>query len=172
MVLNAICTFKIPQLVPLEAESSISYTDLAAQSNMDITPLRQILRQAMTSSIFTESSPDHISHTSTSRLLASDPKAFALIDYLADTLKVGAAHQIEALQRWKGSTSARETGLSLAWGKPGETDVWEDMEGNWKFERFSTAMEVWTVGEGWGPEYLVNGYGWGDLGEGVVVDVS
>jgi hypothetical protein len=123
--LNFISNFKIPSLVPLS--SSISYTSLSEKSGLPIVPLKQLLRHAITNRIFCEPTPSHIAHTSSSRLLVENEKAAALVSYMTDTLKLAAAHEVEALERWKGSRDPRETGLSIGLGEPGKVGIYEDL---------------------------------------------
>jgi hypothetical protein len=168
--LNAISHFKIAEHVPLNG--SISYLELSSKSGLHITALKQLLRHAITNRIFTEASKDHISHTSSSRLLIQNKKAAALVSYMTDTLNLAAAHEVEALEMWKESKSPSQTGLSIGLGTPGQTSIYEDMaKYPWKKERFSDTMEVLTSGEGFKIETLVEGYAWGELGEGTVIDV-
>jgi len=127
----------------------------------------------MTDRIFSEPSPEYIAHTPTSRLLVEDKKTTALISYFTDTLKLGAAHECDALERWPGSLSSRETGISIGLGNPGQTSIYEEMATNLqKKERFSNAMQALTAGEGFELSTLVENYAWDKLGGGTLVDVS
>lgn len=169
--LNTISHFDLARLVPLDGE--ISYAELASKSGMGLVALRQLVRHAITNKIFREPSKDVVAHTPASRLLVEDKKSSALISYLTDTLKLSAAHECDALQRWPGSQSPAETGLSIAVGNPGQTSLYDILKNDVRQkERFSDAMEVWTGGTGFGVEPLVEGYDWGKLAEGTLVDVS
>ena len=169
--LHAVSHFRIPELVPLDGE--ISYAELSAKTGVGLVALRQLLRQATTNKIFQESSKNHISHTSTSRLLVENKKLAALIGYFTDTLKLAAAHECDALERWPNSLSPRETGYSIGVGNGGQTSFYEELQKDVKQkDRFSNAMEVWATGDAYKIDTLVEEYDWGRLGSGTVVDVS
>lgn len=134
--------------------------------------LKRTLRHAMTSRLFTETN-NLISHSPTSRLLVSNPGLAAFVDLHTETVFKSLAHTMDALEKWPSSTNPREGGYSLAVGKPGETSVYEDVARDpVKTVDFGKAMQFFSSGEGYGVESLVEGYPWGDIGKGTVVDVS
>jgi hypothetical protein len=169
--LKAVSHWDIAQLVPLAGE--ISYVNLSKKSGLELTALRRLLRHAMTNGMFTEKTKDHVAHNSMSRILVEDPKTAAWVDLQTETIFLGGAHQCEALDRWPGSESKRETGASIGFHNPGQTSLYEEIKKKpEKIQKFGLAMELFSSGEGYEPDSLVEGYDWGKLGEGTVVDVS
>jgi hypothetical protein len=151
----------------------ISYVNLSKKSGLELTALRRLLRHAMTNGMFTEKTKDHVAHNSMSRILVEDPKTAAWVDLQTETIFLGGAHQCEALDRWPGSESKRETGASIGFHNPGQTSLYEEIKKKpEKIQKFGLAMELFSSGEGYEPDTLVEGYDWGKLGEGTVVDVS
>jgi hypothetical protein len=169
--LKAVSHWEIARHVPLEGE--ISYTDLSAKCGLESAALRRLMRHAMTNGIFHEPTKDHIAHNSMSRILVEDRKTAAWVDLQTETILLGGAHQCEALDKWPGSESKRETGASIGFHNPGQTSLYEEIKKRpEKIQKFGLAMGLFSSGEGYEPISLVEGYDWGKLGEGTVVDVS
>ena len=80
---------------------------------------------------------------------------------------------MDGFQRWPDSRNPREVGYSLAIGRPGEISLYEDIQTD-PIRRINLgrAMEIFSTGEGYEVTSLVEGYPWGKLGSGTVVDVS
>jgi hypothetical protein len=164
--LKAVSHWDIAQLVPL-------YVNLSKKSGLELTALRRLLRHAMTNGMFTEKTKNHVAHNSMSRILVEDPKTAAWVDLQTETIFLGGAHQCEALDRWPGSKSKRETGAPIGFHNPGQTSLYEEIKKKPdKIQKFGLAMELFSSGEGYEPDSLVEGYDWSKLGEGTVVDVS
>lgn len=169
--LKAVSHWDIAKQVPLDG--NISYVDLSIKCGLELTALRRLLRHAMTNSIFSEPTRDHIAHNSMSRILLEDPKTAAWIDLQTETILLGGANQCEALDLWPGSESKRETGVSIGFHNPGQTSLYEEIKKKpEKIQKFGLAMELFSSGEGYEVSSLVEGYDWAKLGEGTVVDVS
>jgi hypothetical protein len=127
----------------------------------------------MTNGIFLELSKEQVAHTSMSRVLVDDVKTAAWVDLQTETILLGGAHQCEALDRWPGSESKRETGTSIGFHNPGQTSLYEEIKKKpEKIQNFGLAMELFSSGEGYEVSSLVEGYAWEALGAGTVVDVS
>jgi hypothetical protein len=63
---------------------------------------------------------------------------------------VGGAYQCEALDRWPGSKSKRETGVSIGSHNPGQTSLYEEIKKKpEKIQRFGLAMELFSSSEGY-----------------------
>jgi hypothetical protein len=169
--LKAVSHWNIAKLVPLEGV--ISYTELSSKCGLESTALRRFLRHAMTNGLFSEPTPDHIAHNSMSRILVEDPKTAAWVDLQTESILLGGANHCEALDRWPASESKRETGVSIGFHNPGQTSLYEEIKKNpEKIQKFGLAMELFSSGEGYEVGSLVEGYDWGKLGKGTVVDVS
>jgi hypothetical protein len=108
-----------------------------------------------------------------SRILVEDEKTAAWVDLQTERNFLGAAHECEALDKWPGSNSKRETGISIGFRNPGQTSLYEEVKKKPEtIKGFGLAMELFSSGEGYDSIFLVEGYDWGRLGEGTVVDVS
>ena len=126
----------------------------------------------MTSRLFCERD-GKVAHTPTSRLLVEDLNLAAFVDLHTEVAFKSLAHTMDALQKWPDSTNPREVGYSIALGKPGETSVYEDVAKDpTRTVNFGRAMQFFSSGEGYEVTSLVEGYPWGEFGNGTVVDVS
>lgn len=120
-----------------------------------------------------EPAKEHIAHNSMSRILVEDKKTAAWVSLQTEKIMLGGAHQCESLERWPGSGNQRQTGVSIGFHNPGQTSLYEEVKKKPEsITQFGLAMELFSSGEGYEPISLVEGYDWGRLGEGHVVDVS
>jgi hypothetical protein len=135
----------------------------------------------MTSNIFHEPTPNHVAHTPSSLLLATDPKILGWVDLFTENNWPATTYTCEALEKWPGSTSPRETGFSMGLRRAivegtsmaGKTSLYEEVAKDpVATVRFRDAMEYFSSGEGYEVSSLVQNYDWASLGNGTVVDVS
>lgn len=165
----AINRWGLAKLVPVDGE--ISYEELAKATGVSESILRRILRHAMTSRLFCEKD-GKVKHTPTSKLLVENEYLAAFVDLHTEVALKSLAHTLDALKQWPDSTNPRETGYSIALGKPGELAVYEDLAKDpVRTVNFGRAMQFFSSGEGYEVTSLVEGYPWGKLGKGTVVDV-
>jgi hypothetical protein len=156
----AVNRWGVAKLVPADGE--ISYEELAKATGVSESILRRTLRHAMT-----------VAHTPTSKLLVENEYLAAFVDLHTEVAFKSLAHTMDALKQWPDSTNPRETGYSIALGKPGELAVYEDLAKDpVRTVNFGRAMQFFSSGEGYEVTSLVEGYPWGKLGKGTVVDVS
>lgn len=166
----AINRWGLAKLVPVDGD--ISYEELSKAAGVSEPILKRILRHAMTSRLFTEKN-GKVAHTPTSRLLVENEYLAAFVDLHTEVACKSLGHTMDALQRWPDSTNPREVGYSIAVGKPGEISVYEDLARDpARTVNFGRAMQFFSSGEGYEVTSLVEGYPWGKLGKGTVVDVS
>lgn len=131
------------------------------------------MRHAISNGIFHEPVKDFIAHNSMSKILVNDPRTAAWVELQTESILLGGAHHCEALDKWPGSESKRETGVSIGFHNPGQTSLYEEIKKiPERIQRFGLAMELFSSGEGYEPISLVDGYDWAKLGAGTVVDVS
>ncbi|PVH73053.1 S-adenosyl-L-methionine-dependent methyltransferase [Cadophora sp. DSE1049] len=169
--LKAVSHWSIAKRVPLDEK--ISYTDLSTKCGLEPIALRRLMRHAMSNGIFYEPAKDFIAHNSVSQILVNDPRTAAWVELQTETILLGGAHHCEALDKWPGSESKRETGVSIGFHNPGQTSLYEEVKKiPERVQRFGLAMELFSSGEGYEPISLVEGYDWEKLGEGTVVDVG
>jgi hypothetical protein len=166
----AINRWGIAKLVP--ADGDISYEDLAKATGVSESILQRTLRHAMTSRLFCEKG-GKVAHTPTSKLLVENEYLAAFVDLHTEVAFKSLSHTMDALEKWPDSTSPREVGYSIAVGNPGEISVYEDLAKDpARTVNFGRAMQFFSSGEGYEVTSLVEGYPWGKLGKGTVVDVS
>lgn len=166
----AINRWGLAKLVPLEG--SVSYAELSEKTGASESILRRVLRHAMTNRLFREID-GKVAHSSTSALLVTNENLAAFVDLHTEVAFKSLAHTTDAIQRWPDSTDRREVGYSIALGKPGEISVYEDIARDpVRTVNFGRAMQFFSSGEGYEESSLVEGYPWGKLGKGTVVDVS
>lgn len=169
VTLQAINRFKIAQNVPLN--SSISYKDLSVLCSTNESQLRRLLRHAMTNRIFGETKKGEVIHTAASKLLAEDPRLDSWVFFTTNYFWPATTRSVDAFQKWPGSQNPQEVGVSLQKGR--ETSWFAEVASAERgIESFRQAMEIISDGEGWEDSYLVDGYAWGEIGNGLVVDVS
>ncbi|KAL2071765.1 hypothetical protein VTL71DRAFT_13000 [Oculimacula yallundae] len=169
--LKAVSHWSIAKHVPLE--ESISYTDLSTNCGLEPTALRRLIRHAISNGIFYEPIRGSVAHNSMSRILVDDPRTAAWVELQTETIFPGGAHHCEALDKWPSSESKRETGVSISFHNGGQTSLYEEVKKiPERIQRFGLAMELFSSGEGYEPISLVEGYDWGSLGQGTVVDVG
>lgn len=169
VTLQAINRFKVAQHVPLEG--TISYKALSALCSINVSQLRRLLRHAMTNRIFCEPTREQVAHTVASKLLVEDPRMDSWVFFLTDHFWPATSKAVDAMQKWPGSQNPKEVGVSLL---KGHETTWfaEIAAADRGIESFRQAMEIVSEGEGWQDSYLVDNYPWGDLGNGIVVDVG
>ncbi len=126
----------------------------------------------MTSRLFCEKN-GKVAHTPTSKLLVENEYLAAFVDLHTEVAFKSLAHTMDALKKWPDSINPKETGYSIALGKPGEIAVYEDVAKDpVRTVNFGRAMQFFSSGEGYEVTSLVEGYPWGKLGKGTVVDVG
>ncbi|KAH7391258.1 S-adenosyl-L-methionine-dependent methyltransferase [Cadophora sp. MPI-SDFR-AT-0126] len=168
--LHAINRWGLAKLVPLD--SAVTYDELSEKTGVSKPVLQRLLRHAMTNRLFSERE-GKISHTPTSRLLVDDVRLAAFVDLHTEGVWKTWPHFMDAYERWPDSRNPREVGYSLAWGRPGEVSLYEDVQKDpVRATNFGRAMELFSSGEGYGAESLVEGFPWADYGSGTVVDVG
>ncbi|KUJ14270.1 O-methyltransferase [Mollisia scopiformis] len=169
VTLQAINRFKVAQHVPIDG--SISYKELSALCSVNESQLRRLIRHAMTNRIFCEPEKDQVMHTAASKLLVEDPRMDAWVFFLTDYFWPATARSVDAFQKWPGSQNPKEVGVSLQYGRD-TTWFAEIARADRGIESFRQAMEIVNDGEGWQDSYLVDNYPWGEINNGVVVDIG
>ncbi|KIV91718.1 hypothetical protein, variant [Exophiala mesophila] len=163
--------YKIAEAVPLD--STISYTTLAEKLNLSATQLRQMLRQLIQIHVFSEPTPNQVSHTASSKLLITHAGVGAFNAFTTlDTVPM-AAQQIEALEHFgHGNVHPNQGGLNYAC----KTDL--AMYNYYETQpavrqRFSTLMTYVSSFPAMSNRHAVRGYDWSSLPQGsTVVDIA
>lgn len=153
-------------------DSAISYEELSEKCGVSKPTLQRLLRHAMTSRLFAEEN-GQVSHSPSSRLLLEDVRLAAFVDLHTEAAWKSNAHFLDAFERWPDSRDPRQVGYSIATNRPGSASMYEDIQRDpVRATNFARAMELFSSGEGYGAESLIEGFSWGDIGNGTVVDVS
>lgn len=160
--------FGIFELVPLEG--SISYGDLADKAGLSALRLKSLARMAMTSGIFAEPAPGFIAHSATSAALVEnkglrDGRVWSTEVHLATVAAMVTAHE-----RWPHSTAPNETPFNAA--RNTDLPMYEYIARDSELDRIFKGLMV-HIGKrpNGSVAHLVDGFDWGNLGHGTVVDV-
>ncbi|KAL8896142.1 MAG: hypothetical protein Q9207_007858 [Kuettlingeria erythrocarpa] len=167
--LRTILRYNIHTLVPLD--SGATFQELADKTGLPVKKLTRLLRYGMTDHFFRESPPGYVKHTAATKALAVVPLLAPWS--LMGMTEVGPAkmHTVDAVAKWPESEEPEHAGFNLAnnTSKP-MFDVFE--ENPERMNRFKDAMSFLQTFPGLQNSYVVKGYDWASLGNGVVVDVG
>lgn len=124
----------------------------------------------MTNRVFCEPHAGRVAHTAASRILLDDPAMADWVGICASEFFQAAANTVEAQRKFPNSHEPSEAGFAEyhSPGKPLFATLGADPV---RAKRFGGGMVSLTGGEGYEPQYLVDNYPWGELGEAIVVDV-
>ncbi|TLD05233.1 uncharacterized protein PgNI_09345 [Pyricularia grisea] len=172
--LQFIAKYGIASLVP--ASGQISFADLAAKSGQSQELVTRMVRFAMTMFIFKEPQPGFVSHTSSSKLMAtSSMREWMLLG--TEHFWPAAVKTVEALEKWPGSSEPNETGFSLS--KNTDQSIYDIVSSDPALaSRFATSMAVFAKRPGFDSSHVTAGYDWASLagsgpsGRAQVVDVG
>ncbi|KAH8812830.1 S-adenosyl-L-methionine-dependent methyltransferase [Xylogone sp. PMI_703] len=164
--LHAISHFKVAQAVPLTG--SISFADIAKATGLSELNVARFIRRAAINRIFIESSPGQVSHTSSSKLLATDSNIQALIGHMSEEAFPASARIVEALEKFPYSGEPDQSPFTLTFGSSFFERKMKQPE---TMQRFVQAMSSWSKGDG--SAHMRDGYDWAALPKGAtVVDVG
>ncbi|KAL9600846.1 MAG: hypothetical protein Q9219_002888 [cf. Caloplaca sp. 3 TL-2023] len=167
--LRAIYSFKIAEAVPLEG--STTYAAIAEKTSISESLVRRILRQAMSSHIFSSPSPGIVAHTASSRLFVTESDFRDAIGLQVDEQGPASARVVDAIRQFGETGEPHHTAFALQYGKSAFELLSSEPE---RGRRFGSAMRHWTKGSEYGVEHLVRGYDWSLLDHpgATVVDVG
>ncbi|KAK8848902.1 bikaverin cluster-O-methyltransferase [Apiospora arundinis] len=172
--LQWLCHFDIFRLVP--SKGGISYTDLAGLAGCTETRLKSVVRMSMTTGLFLEETPQHVSHSATSALFAASEDHRTWAAYATDVLAPVAAGMAEAHERWPfvdGSSEKKrtQTAYNVAFGhnlsffdRVGQDPALH--------KQFAGYMRALATNPGTHIRHLVDGLEWGRHPNATVVDVG
>ncbi|KAI6378424.1 hypothetical protein MCOR25_002290 [Pyricularia grisea] len=157
--LQFIAKYGIASLVP--ASGQISFADLAAKSGQSQELVTRMVRFAMTMFIFKEPQPGFVSHTSSSKLMAtSSMREWMLLG--TEHFWPAAVKTVEALEKWPGSSEPNETGFSLS--KNTDQSIYDIVSSDPALaSRFATSMAVFAKRPGFDSSHVTAGYDWASL---------
>ncbi|CAJ2505647.1 Uu.00g130410.m01.CDS01 [Anthostomella pinea] len=151
--------------------SEASFSDIAAASSLNETNVQQFIRHAIVKDIFVEPRPGFVAHNAVSRLLAEDQVIYDWVGASTDDLWQGAAQTCNALEKFPGSQESNETGFALA--NQTDRNIYEEFsQFPSRARRFGNAMRSFTEGTGFELSHVVENFSWGEVKDGMVVDVG
>lgn len=126
----------------------------------------------MTIGYFTESC-DSVSHTSSSALLLRRPAKLALLGFMSELGYPSMGGLLDAMKWWPESQEPAETGFSVAFGVGGSEGIFEYLKREKRMDAvYGAAMKALSENPGMGNDFIVQGFDWASIADGVVVDVS
>ncbi|KAI4190536.1 MAG: hypothetical protein LQ348_003646 [Seirophora lacunosa] len=167
--LKTILCYNIHTLVPLD--SSATFQELADKTGLPVKKLTRLLRHGMTDRLFSESEPGRVKHTPATKALAVVPwlVPWALVNM--SEVAPAKMHMVDAVAKWPDSEEPEHTGFTLAnnTSKP-MFEVFEEKPE--RLSRFKDAMTFLHTSPGLQKSYVLNGFDWASLGNGLIVDVG
>ncbi|KAL8751471.1 MAG: hypothetical protein Q9184_006059 [Pyrenodesmia sp. 2 TL-2023] len=167
--LRTILRYNIHTLVPLD--SGANFQELADKTGLPVKKLTRLLRHGMTDHFFRESPPGYVKHTAATKALAQIPMLAPWS--LMGMTEVGPAkmHTVDAVAKWPESEEPEHAGFNLAnnTSKPMFKFFEENPE---RMNRFKDSMSFLQTFPGLQNSYVLKGFDWASLGNGLVVDVG
>ncbi|KAL3471638.1 S-adenosyl-L-methionine-dependent methyltransferase [Aspergillus californicus] len=161
--------FQIFDLVP--TDSSISYADLATQTNVPIAHMKTVIRMAMTDGIFTEPERQRVSHSAASLYIRSDSRTRDWLSWLCTFTMPVVAAMTDAHVKWPNSESRVHTAYNHAF----DTDLplfdWLATIPERK-AHFSQLMRAVSAASPLNIRHTLAGFNWAALGGATVVDLG
>ncbi len=155
--------------MPLDGQKK--FADVAKDAGVDEGRLKRVLRQAMTNRIFCEPRVGFVAHTAASSALVRDKGTLNWVGYTLGESFPASAKVVEATEKWGPSEEKNHCGWNIAY----DTDlpIFQYLSSHPdRAERFAETMKALTSTDGYNIRHLVEGYPWGNLADGTVVDVS
>ncbi|KAH8593604.1 O-methyltransferase-domain-containing protein [Bisporella sp. PMI_857] len=167
--LAIISRYSIARAVP--PEGAISILELSKKVELSEFLTRSILRHAIASGIFQETTPEHVEHNEISRLLL-EPTMDAWVAHSVDEVFPALPAVLDSWRKFPAADEPDESAFSLTVGEG--KNLFEYFGSNSiARDRFSLAMSGLTAGGEYAIQHLVKGYSWSTLQDkSVVVDVG
>ncbi|KAI0149010.1 O-methyltransferase-domain-containing protein [Pestalotiopsis sp. NC0098] len=166
---HAIVHFRLDHSFPIGTEAS--FAEIAEYSGLLEDDVCQIIRRAALQGIFHEPRPGMVAHTVPSRLLAKDPIFREWVAWNVEDLWPATSQTVPAMVKYLKSEEPNETGFALY----NNTDkpIYEFFSGRpEKAHRFANVMKALSNRRDLAIVHAVNGFNWGQLGSGTIVDVG
>jgi hypothetical protein len=142
--LRAIYAYNLAANVP--QDTPISFADLGKKASLPEALVRRFLHHAMANHIFTESAPDHVIHTASSRLLVQDSEALDAVGLMTTELTPCSTKAIQALRQYPNSEERTETGFNIEHQTPLHIYAFLAQHSE-RARRFGAGMRFFTKGE-------------------------
>ncbi|KAF1952271.1 S-adenosyl-L-methionine-dependent methyltransferase [Byssothecium circinans] len=163
--------FNIFTHVPIN-QPPIPYTDLAALAAVPLARLRSVARMAMTSGLFHEPVPEHITHSALSAAFATDASLRASTHFITTYSAPMALGMAAASAKWGETTTKNHTAFNAAFNT--ELPFFDYVKATPGLpELFAGYMRSMGQRPSGRLQHLVDGFDWARLERGaVVVDVG
>ncbi|KAI0003509.1 S-adenosyl-L-methionine-dependent methyltransferase [Xylariaceae sp. FL0662B] len=184
-ILHAINAFGIASHVPLGADESITYEELAARCGLPVEDTHQILQAAIAFRIFEDAVPDvSVRHNAVSATLNMDGVK-DIVGFITEEIPHGTLRFVESLRRWPGTGEPGHTGFAM-WCRSqaglSETDVADPTKGFFDYiandqervARFHRAMGFSFATPAFASSHFVENLAWANGGEcpETIVDIA
>ncbi|KAI9705243.1 MAG: hypothetical protein M1820_005241 [Bogoriella megaspora] len=130
------------------------------------------MRHAMTNHWFEEPEPGRVTHSAMSRLIVTDEAVDGQVGYQTEVVFPSAAKTVEATESFGLREKKNNAAFNVAWQTDLQSMVWaaqDPVKVGW----FSGLMKGYQrSSEMFNLKYIVEGYDWAGLEEGLVVDVG
>ena len=166
--LHAVVHFDIAGSFPVTEQAS--WAHISQSSGLAENDAKRFVRFAMVDGIFKEPQKDLVVHTPTSKALAN-PLLRDCIWQICQEMWPAASRTVDALVKWPGSEEPTQTAFNLANNTDDPIFV-ELAKYPERARRFATAMTFFNRKPGFENKYVVEGYDWAAVGDGLLVDVG
>jgi 6-hydroxytryprostatin B O-methyltransferase len=159
--------------VPLDG-STIAYNTLAEKLSLDTSQLKQMIRQLIPIHVFAEPTPGQITHTASSRLLATHPGIASYTGFMVEGTFPYTAAQIDTFEKWgHGRPEPNRTAVSHYYNTDLSMFEYFETKAPATREMFATLMTHMSSNPLMDNMHVARGFDWSSLPtNSVVVDVA
>jgi hypothetical protein len=171
--LRIIYHYKLANAVPLDGDAS--YAEIAATSGLSETLCLRFIRCAMSNNIFDEDpKTGRIRHTAVSRLLATNQGLCDAVGLELEDIAPATSKLPDAWEKYgQDASEPNETAFNIY------NDTSKPLFGVFgdypkRGRRFGSAMQLFTLGDGWGLQHVLTAFDWASLDKpgAAVIDVG
>ncbi|KAL1604783.1 hypothetical protein SLS60_004323 [Paraconiothyrium brasiliense] len=167
--IQAVARWNVADHVAVDEE--VSFNELAKRCNIPESDFTRILRQAISKHVFRESRKGFVVHNAASKLFISPSPLNDYIYIALEDIWQGAAHMLDAMEKWDCSQEPHHTGYNLAKGI--QEPYFTAMKSNERQQRaFANNMSYMQTRHGFGSSlgHLISSFDWDSVKK--VVDVG
>lgn len=160
--------FDIATILPQDELQS--YDQVARTANVPVLHLRHVIRMLMTAGIFTEPKPDMMAHNAVSRSFRRGSPHAEACAFMANLSAPTSFRMAEMTERYNGSDKPTETAMNVAMQT--ELPFFAYLSESPDLAAgLMAAMQLQSGKERLHTKHLIEGFDWGALGSGKVIDV-
>ncbi|KAK6595729.1 O-methyltransferase [Botrytis cinerea] len=154
--------FNILHAIPLDGEAT--YAEISAKVGLSERKVKPVVRKAMLNQMLREDVPDHVFQTASSALLLRDHNMMNYYGFFVEQILPASAKLAEALKKYKDSTTAQDTALSLTLNT--KDVLFKYLEQSPELmARFVGAMEGVNKDPSQSQKHVITRYSWTELGK-------